>query len=244
MSKPFINPAPGFVVGNRWGYREAIPGVTSNTFHGGQVFYPEPGKSRNVVAAGAGTVVGVRTGWGTNAMRTTGLVSYSTGSGNYVLVQTSGSTWTGYVHLATAAVKVGDRVKQGQVLGVAGTTGMSTGVHLHFDVFFTNPNLGNAAFNARVNPLLYIDLSASADKAASDSVNIKSKERKMPMILQVESKFYLVGDTGRVHIKNTNHLAQLRAGLKAWENALKSGKTEFSLGKYNGATMLSYLGKL
>jgi len=56
------------------------------------------------------------------------------GYGNLVIVQ-HGEDWlTYYAHLEEIAVEKGDVVKQGQVLGGAGTTGYSTGPHLHFEI--------------------------------------------------------------------------------------------------------------
>jgi len=60
--------------------------------------------------------------------------SSSQGYGNYVILAHSGGLDTLYGHLATALVKVGDRVNQGQPVGLEGSTGNSTGAHLHFEL--------------------------------------------------------------------------------------------------------------
>lgn len=56
--------------------------------------------------------------------------------GNYVSIRHNGSTKTAYAHMSRFAkgVTPGTRVKQGQVIGYVGTTGRSTGPHLHFEV--------------------------------------------------------------------------------------------------------------
>jgi murein DD-endopeptidase MepM/ murein hydrolase activator NlpD len=63
---------------------------------------------------------------------------YGSGSswsyGNYVVVSHSDGTSTLYAHMSSRAVKEGQTVKQGTVLGYVGTTGRSTGNHLHFEV--------------------------------------------------------------------------------------------------------------
>jgi murein DD-endopeptidase MepM/ murein hydrolase activator NlpD len=60
--------------------------------------------------------------------------SSSSGYGNYVVIAHSGGLDTLYGHLATSLVKVGDRVAQGQPVGMEGSTGNSTGAHLHFEL--------------------------------------------------------------------------------------------------------------
>jgi murein DD-endopeptidase MepM/ murein hydrolase activator NlpD len=58
----------------------------------------------------------------------------SQGYGKYVILAHSGGLNTLYGHLATALVKVGDRMSQGQPVGLEGSTGNSTGAHLHFEL--------------------------------------------------------------------------------------------------------------
>ncbi|MGH7764948.1 MAG: murein hydrolase activator EnvC family protein [Candidatus Dormibacteraceae bacterium] len=60
--------------------------------------------------------------------------SSSTGYGNYVVIAHSGGLDTLYGHLSTALVKVGQQVTQGQPVGLEGSTGNSTGPHLHFEL--------------------------------------------------------------------------------------------------------------
>jgi murein DD-endopeptidase MepM/ murein hydrolase activator NlpD len=56
------------------------------------------------------------------------------GYGNYVVVDHPNGTQTLYAHLYKNIVWQGQKVVQGQVIGYLGTTGRSTGCHLHFEV--------------------------------------------------------------------------------------------------------------
>jgi len=60
--------------------------------------------------------------------------AYSYGYGNYVMVDHGGGVVTLYAHSCKILVKVGDKVKRGDVLALVGTTGCSTGYHIHFEV--------------------------------------------------------------------------------------------------------------
>ena len=61
-------------------------------------------------------------------------VSYNQVYGNYVIISHINGYQTLYAHLHTATVKVGQRLNQGDKLGLVGSTGYSTGPHLHFEV--------------------------------------------------------------------------------------------------------------
>jgi hypothetical protein len=66
-----------------------------------------------------------------------GYVSYADWNGGYgktVIIQHVGGYETLYAHLDQVKVKVGDRVKNGQIIGLSGSTGYVTGPHLHFEI--------------------------------------------------------------------------------------------------------------
>lgn len=71
--------------------------------------------------------------------------------GNYVKLKHNDGYYTLYAHIAykTVKVKVGDKVKKGQVLGYMGNTGYSFGGHLHFEVRDTS--------DVRIDPTPYLD---------------------------------------------------------------------------------------
>ncbi|MBT2135246.1 M23 family metallopeptidase [Croceibacterium sp. LX-88] len=57
------------------------------------------------------------------------------GHGNYVKISHGGGLATGYAHMSRIAVSNGTRVRRGQVIGYVGSTGLSTGPHLHYEMY-------------------------------------------------------------------------------------------------------------
>ncbi len=72
--------------------------------------------------------------------------SSSSGYGNYVVIAHSGGLDTLYGHLATALVKPGQLVVQGQPVGLEGSTGNSTGPHVHFELRINNQPVNPAPY--------------------------------------------------------------------------------------------------
>ena len=72
----------------------------------------------NVIASDSGTVI---------------ISEYSSSYGNYIVIN-HGDMTTLYAHLSSRSVSVGSSVSKGQVIGYIGSTGVSTGPHLHFEV--------------------------------------------------------------------------------------------------------------
>jgi murein DD-endopeptidase MepM/ murein hydrolase activator NlpD len=67
--------------------------------------------------------------------------------GYYVILVSPTGLQTLYAHFSRITVSVGETVRQGQPLGIVGSTGLSTGTHVHFEVIRDG---------ARVNPLDYL----------------------------------------------------------------------------------------
>ncbi len=73
----------------------------------------------DIVAAADGTVI---------------TATYSSSAGNYVMIDHGGGLYTVYMHASSLCVSEGDTVTAGQVIAKVGSTGISTGNHLHFGV--------------------------------------------------------------------------------------------------------------
>ena len=69
---------------------------------------------------------------------TDGTVNYAGrngGYGNFVRIRHQGNLSTGYAHMSSIAVRNGQSVRRGQVIGYVGSTGLSTGPHLHYEMY-------------------------------------------------------------------------------------------------------------
>jgi len=69
---------------------------------------------------------------------TNGVVAYAGrkgGYGNFVQINHGGGIATGYAHMSRIAASPGQRVRQGQIIGYVGSTGLSTGPHLHYELY-------------------------------------------------------------------------------------------------------------
>ena len=90
----------------------------SGEFHRGQDFAAQCGTAVHAAASGTVTFAG----W------------HPYGGGNRVVIDHGNGLETTYNHLSSSSVRVGQQVSRGDVLAMSGTTGASTGCHLHFEV--------------------------------------------------------------------------------------------------------------
>lgn len=111
---------------------------------------------RTAPTAGASTYhrgidIAVPTGTAIRASKAGKVVTatYSSSAGNYVALYHGDGVYTYYMHCSSLAVSVGDQVEQGQTIALSGSTGISTGPHLHFAI-----NVGGQY----VNPLGYVSM--------------------------------------------------------------------------------------
>jgi len=81
---------------------------------------------------------------------------YKSDYGNVVRLRHSGSYNTLYAHMRRFAqgIRPGVRVRQGQVIGYVGSTGLSTGPHLHYEVLHHGRNLNPASIKSQPNRIL------------------------------------------------------------------------------------------
>lgn len=116
--------------------------------------------------------------------------------GNYVRIKHQGNLDTAYAHMSRIApgVRPGARVRQGQIIGYVGTTGRSTGPHLHYEVLVNNRQVNPRGINLPVGHALagrdlkkfkafitdinnqYASLSGGAVKVASRQVATGAKD--------------------------------------------------------------------
>ena len=117
MSGGFTWPVPsGGRISSTFGSREA-PTEGASTYHKGIDIAASSGSK--VVAAAGGEVV---------------IATYSASAGNYVMINHGSGVYTVYMHMANLGVSEGQEVKQGESIGSVGSTGYSTGPHLHFGI--------------------------------------------------------------------------------------------------------------
>lgn len=108
-------PLPGYSIGSDAGWR-LHPILNYTRCHAGADISAPTGTS--IRAADSGVVA---------------IAGWNGGYGNFVTVAHGGGLTSSYAHLSQIGVKVGQRVQRGQHLGAVGSTGLSTGPHLHFE---------------------------------------------------------------------------------------------------------------
>lgn len=114
----------------------------------------------------------------------------NTGFGNYIIITHDNGWETLYAHLRSIAVKVGQKVGRAQYIGVKGTTGDSTGVHLHFEL---SKGRWSNQYKHHVNPVGYID---DDTIALNKGVNGPRVKRLQENLNKLGFKLLVDGDFG------------------------------------------------
>lgn len=122
----FLWPTPGYKkITSNFGYRKH-PILGYNKLHSGMDIGAPSGSK--ILAVNSGTVV---------------KSTFNNSYGNYVMIDHGGGIVTLYAHMSSRLVKTGDVVARGQQIGKVGSTGWSTGAHLHIEVIkngdYVNP---------------------------------------------------------------------------------------------------------
>ncbi|MCX6786383.1 MAG: M23 family metallopeptidase [Candidatus Kaiserbacteria bacterium] len=126
-SEPYIGGSGSAQTGY---YSNPVPGaLITQRVHGWNAVDLGAARGTPIHAAADGTIIIARSNGGWNG-----------GYGNYVVITHENGTQTLYGHMTHAIVSSGQSVSSGQVIGYVGSTGESTGPHLHFEVRgATNP---------------------------------------------------------------------------------------------------------
>lgn len=128
VSTGFIRPTSGPVT-SPYGYRTHPISGKPQSFHTGIDYAPSQGTP--IKASASGTVTSA--GW-------------MGGYGNAVLIDHGNGYSSLYAHASTLNVSVGQKVNQGQVIAAVGSTGNSTGPHLHFEIRYNGKHVNPANY--------------------------------------------------------------------------------------------------
>lgn len=115
----FMLPVPGYTyISSYYGWR-----FNGSDFHTGVDFTGANVNGKKVVASNAGTITFTKSTYVPGV-----------GYGKYIILDHGGGYSTLYAHLSSINVSVGDYVKKGESIANVGSTGWSTGPHLHFEI--------------------------------------------------------------------------------------------------------------
>lgn len=133
-------------VSSYFGYRgSAATGGVGSSYHKGIDFAASIGT--NILTAEAGTVINISNTCTHNYSKTAETrCSCGGGYGNYIMISHGSGLVTLYAHCTSIDAKVGDTVYAGQKIGTVGTTGYSTGAHLHFSVILNGTYVNPAPY--------------------------------------------------------------------------------------------------
>lgn len=192
-------------INSDYGYRYlVIDGKETIDFHSGIDIGRTRGIDTNVIASKSGTVVYP------NEASKIDYINYdpnyeekycgkaNLSYGNYVIIQHADGNYTLYGHLSpnSITVKAGDVVEQGQVIAKMGSSGCSTGAHLHFEM-----RIGSQSYSNIADPLEYVSI--DNPRPVSNQVGGSA----IDIATEVIEHFEGIGCMGQKSIEGDNYIA-------------------------------------
>lgn len=147
--------AQGTVIVSEGEWYWPVPGFYTLTSGFGWRIHPIYGTQRyhNGTDIGGSGIGGTEIGAAKSGVVT--ISQYSSSYGNYVVVTHADGYQTLYAHMSTRLVSVGDTVTRGQALGLVGSTGLSTGNHLHFEVWYNGTRTDPEQYYPELEDVFY-----------------------------------------------------------------------------------------
>ena len=216
-----------------FGKRDA-PTANASTYHNAIDIGGGREGQTNVIAAADGTVTNIITGC------TAGVPSCGGYLGNAVYITHSDGSQTRYGHLYSVAVKNGDSVKQGQVIGKLGNTGNSTGPHLDFQVKVNGEE---------VDPTNYVSAGEPRKLCSGSGSVVSGDSNKQTICLTLKNSGYsneaVAGIMGNLQQESgfmTNNTDGKAHGIAQWqEGRFVNLKSTYGSGWTNLDNQLKFL---
>lgn len=166
----------GFVVTSPFGSRTSPTKGTAGEFHKGVDISKSGAYGSPVYAAQSGTVIEANDG-----------SQVGVGYGNHIIIKHNGDYYTLYGHLSQIEVSVGQKVTTGQEIGKIGSTGNSTGPHLHFEI---RKGTGNYYLLTPIDPMKFFNKDGTSKISGGGSSNLSAKViYYIPKITEVAAKY-------------------------------------------------------
>ncbi len=212
----------GARISSLFGYRRH-PIYKTMKFHNG-VDYAAP-KGTAIYASGPGVVE---------------MAKYVNGYGNYIKIRHNGEYETAYGHMQGYAkgIRKGVRVRRGQVIGYVGSTGQSTGPHLHFEILRKgqriNPLKSNVATGNDLGGSQLTEFKHRMNQIDAMKEKIFKKEENAPVLASVvqaekekaEAEATLSATDEKIADSNQHNEAETSAEVKTVENDKNIAKKE------------------
>lgn len=227
----FSNPLEDtYRITSKYGYRNHPVHIGKRLFHGGIDQVDDKRRKVDVHVIADGTVRLVE--------------NKKTGYGKHVIVThfINGKKYeSNYAHLDSISVKVGQKLKQGEKLGVLGSSGTSTGNHLHLGINSPVYNYSGGTYPNSLDPMKLIDFNLKPSQARKLKTPTQSKPNISPLsniTIKADDTMKFTNNTTKEVVRN--HIKQMvdngHIG-KQWLTDFDNGKLTY--GDYDGLRLIS-----